>query len=349
MNTFATPSDNNISIQSDQASVGSIVLFSRSIDDAMAVLRILGPAKSSGINVIPGVENGSVHFERIVDGDLVVLQRDFPRNLDAYEKIISLAHESNKPVVFDLDDLLFELPSYHPDRLSNYYSESLLPMFQAFVEADMVTVATPVLREYLLRYNKNIKVFPNYLNDDLWSLRAPPIKELPGETVTIGYMGGPSHKPDLEFILPVLIKILRKYQLKVQFHFWGMDPPPELAPFSQVDWSPPISYAYSDFASYFQTQSADIMIAPLLDTIFNRCKSCVKYLEYGSLGIPGVFSKVSPYESVIENGTNGFLASSLQEWEQFLSELIEDSGLRRRIAQNAQKKIKKNWLLSPNA
>ncbi len=348
MNKHSNGSENNTVPQSDHDRVGTISLFSRGIDDAMCVLRILGPADSLGLKVVRGVEDGSFR-DRVEKGDLVVIQRDFSRELDAYEKVIGLAHASHKPVVLDLDDLLFELPADHPDRLSNYYTDSLLPMLQAIMEADLVTVATPALRDYLLRFNKNIKVFPNYLIDDWWSLREPPNNELAGELITIGYMGGHTHKPDLWFILPALESILRKYQPKIRFQFWGIEAPPELTAYSQVDWCPPKSYAYHEFASYFQTQSADIMIAPLVDTLFNRCKSSIKYLEYSSLGAPGVYSRMIPYESVVENGVNGFLASSQTEWEQSLSKLIEDPTLRNEIAINAQKKIRKNWLLSPNA
>ncbi len=85
---------------------GSITLFSRSVDDAMCALRILGPADAANIQVIRGVEDGIIHFERVDEGNLVVIQRDFCRELDAYEKVISLAHAVNKPVVLDLDDLL---------------------------------------------------------------------------------------------------------------------------------------------------------------------------------------------------------------------------------------------------
>ena len=43
---------------------------------------------------------------------------------------------------------------------------------------------------------------------------------------------------------------------------------------------------YKDFATFFQTQSADIFIAPLVDNIFNQCKSPIKFFEYSALGVP---------------------------------------------------------------
>ncbi len=330
-------------------SVRSITLFSRSTDDAMCVLRILGPAAVSNINVIKGVEEGTPHFERVNEGDLVVIQRDFCRELEAYEKVITLAHTAKKPVVMDLDDLLFELPADHPDRKSYYYTDSLLPMLQAIMEVDLVSVATHTLRDYLMRFNENVRVFPNYLNDTWWRLNEPVVHDAADGSVWIGYMGGHTHKQDLLHILPVLESICKKYQPRIKFHFWGIEAPEELEPFSQVDWCPPKTYSYYDFATYFQTQSADIMIAPLVDTLFTRSKSCIKYLEYGSLGISGVYSRVAPYEEVVEDGVDGFLAGTLEQWESALSKLIDEPQMRLKMALNAQEKIRQHWLLSKNA
>jgi glycosyltransferase involved in cell wall biosynthesis len=349
VNNQSNPSEINKELRADVQRVSTISFYSRSVDDAMCVLRILGPAKAAGIKVVRGVDEGGIHFERVSEGDIVVIQRDFSRQLDAYENIFAMAHAEKKPVVMDLDDLLFELPADHPDRRSYYYTDSLLPMLQAVMEADLVTVATAALSDYLLGFNKNIRVFPNYLADEWWKLSKPPSDELLDGTITIGYMGGPSHQPDLISILPALKNIQKKYQPKVRFHFWGIEPPPELEATSQVDWCPPKSYAYYDFVSYFQTQHADIFIAPLTDTLFNQCKSCIKYLEYSSLGVAGIYSKVTPYESVIEDGVDGLLASSHQEWENALSNLVEDPHLRRNLAIKAQEKIRKKWLLSRNA
>jgi processive 1,2-diacylglycerol beta-glucosyltransferase len=335
--------------QSSDKQVNTIVLFSNAGEHALSILRVKGPAIAAGLQVISGVENGEVHLERVNDGDIVVIQRDFSGDLNAFEKIIALAHSQMKPVVMDMDDLLFELPENHPDRISNYYSDALLSMLQAIMEVDLITVATPALRNYLLDYNKNIKVFPNYLNDNLWSLKEPAKNELNSKTITIGYMGGHTHKPDLLVVYPVLESLLRKYPQKIKFHFWGIEPPIGLGEFSQVDWCPPPSYTYVDFASYFQTQTADIMIAPLADSLFNSCKSPIKYLEYSALGVPGVYSKISPYEIIVKDGVDGLLASTSLEWEEALSKLIEDQDLRRRIALNAQEKIHKHWLLSKNS
>ncbi len=50
----------------------------------------------------------------------------------------------------------------------------------------------------------------------------------------------------------------------------------------------------------------DIGLAPLIDSPFNRCKSDLKYVEYGKVGVPAVFSKVGPYTRSVKHGETGF-------------------------------------------
>jgi glycosyltransferase involved in cell wall biosynthesis len=323
--------------------------FSLSGEDPMAHLRLIVPLRQSEINIINGIENNQIIIDRVLEGDFVIIQRSFPREFNTYKKIIEFAHKEGKPVVFDLDDLLFCLPENHPDRQSAAFGSSLLPMFQLLMEADLVSVSTPKLRDFVMNYNDNVAVLPNYFDDNLWQLKPPVLKTSEHETLTIGYMGGNSHKPDLEYITPVLLDLSKRYPKKIRFQFWGVQPPVEVASLTQVKWSPVTTYRYKDFAAFFQAQTADIFIAPLIENLFNRCKSPIKFFEYSALGAPGVFSRLETYTDVITHGHNGLLASSLDEWTNCLIQLIEDDELRFYLAKNAQETIKSNWLLSQNS
>ena len=243
---------------------------------------------------------------------------------------MEISKQYRKPVVYDMDDLLFSLPENHPYRQTQDYTSSLLPMYQALRDADLVTVSTLRLRDMLDGYNKNIVILPNFLDDDLWKLNPPTDKKSEMHPLTIGYMATVSHKPDLEYITPVLLDVIKRYPNKIQICFWGIDPPDEIRPYSKRIPMPQFSAEneYKDFATFFQTQSADIMIAPLVDNLFNRCKSPIKFLEYSAFGVPGVFSTVEAYTQVIIHGENGLLAASLVEWSNCLSQLIENDELR---------------------
>lgn len=337
----------NVNIERS-AFVKSIVFYSNFNDDACAHLRLFGPMKQLGVHVISGKEeNGRIIPERVELGDLVLIQRDFPRNVDAYEKVINAAREKNKPVIFDIDDLLFQLPVNHPERIKQHYTTALLPMLDALQEADYVTVTTQKLKEIVSLYNQNVFILPNYFDDSIWNFRAPIVKD-PNKPVIIGYMGSESHQPDIELITPVLLNILAMFSERVVIHFWGINPSKELANHPQVKWIPPQTYNYAAFAKYFQTQSADVFIAPLVQNEFNAAKSPLKFFEYAALGAPGVYSRIAPFECIIDHGINGQLASTNEEWEDNIALLIKNPELRHQLAINAQETIRTNWLLSKN-
>lgn len=92
---------------------------------------------------------------------------------------------------------------------------------------------------------------------------------------------------------------------------------------------------YRQHAELVTQMKVDIFVASLVDNLFNRCKSSIKYWEYSALGIVGVFSNLDPYTRVITNGKNGFLASTPEEWYQSLKLLIDNRDLRLSVAQNA--------------
>lgn len=314
----------------------------------MGHLRLAAPLQQAGIKIIHGVENGEILPERVSQAEAVIFQREIVGKFDKYQAIVNLARQQGKPIIFELDDLLFSLPENHPDRQTAAYAPALLPILQALAEADLVTVSTENLRNVLLPYNSKTFVLPNYFDDELWSLRAPAAQP-PDGILTIGYMGTDSHRPDLDYIQPVLLTLLERYPKKIRLHFWGAKPAAELLARPQVFWAAPQALSYPEFAAFFQRQSADIFIAPLVDSQFNRSKSPLKFFEYSALGAPGIFSNVEPYSGLVSHGQNGLLAASLTDWETCLVRLIEDEDLRRQLALGAQQTIQKNWLLSANA
>jgi glycosyltransferase involved in cell wall biosynthesis/SAM-dependent methyltransferase len=320
---------------------------------ACAHLRVVGPSNSpqSGILILPGTNwDSNPVLEFPEQAQAVLIQRDFPRHEQLYQQVIAWARSTDRPVVYELDDLLTELPEEHPEI--NYYRGVRANMLEAMRSADAVILATLPLAEYARQYNPNTWVLPNYLDDRIWrrpNRMASPIR-LRRWPVVIGYMGGltKTHLPDLELVVPILVRMLRRYRGRVQLRFWGLLPP-ELEGFEGVEFRSERFPNYLEFASYFSTQSCDFFIAPLRDSQFNRCKSPIKYLEYSALGIPGIYSRIAPYSSLIVEGKNGLLAGDELEWEDQLSKLIENTALRLKIGKAAREATEKYYRMSQHA
>ncbi len=315
-------------------------------DHALAVLRLTGPLRKAGFNLVRGSQDGQIDTEQVSSADLVLIQRDFPKHLAAYERILALARLEAKPVVLDLDDWLLELPENHPDRISHYYAAGLFPILRAALEADAVTVSTEHLGDQVSRLNNSNWTLPNYIDEDIWGL-IPPSQASDGP-IQIVYMGGDTHIPDVELVTPVLVEVLRRYTGRVALHLVGMHPNPLLSSLPNVTCTPFIM-DYASYARFASEQHFDLAIAPLIDNPFNRCKSSIKCLEYSALGLPAVYSNIPPYTKFVSDGENGLLASTSEEWLQAIVRLIEDQALRMRIGLAAQENVRRNWLLGDHA
>lgn len=327
--------------------ISKITVFSiANPEHAIASLRLITPLSEAGIEINWRMPHQEYYEDLLSDSDLVIIQRDFPRFVNQYIQIHSDAHRLKIPVIFELDDLLWELPEEHPDRNTHHYTDALLPMMFAAWASDGISVASSGIRDYLSWLNPNIFVLPNYLNSRIWSFKQPELTS--DDSTIIGYIGGDSHKPDLEMVEPVILNILERFQGRVKFNIWGLQPTPGLLEHPLVDWNSLTPGNYAKFAEYFSEQDFDIYISPLRDSQFNRCKSSIKILEYSSLGIAGVSSGLDPYRNVINSGVSGLIAETIEQWEAHLVTLIDNPNQRLQMALEAQESVRNDWLLKDN-
>jgi glycosyltransferase involved in cell wall biosynthesis len=325
----------------------SIILFTADPwESAMPQLRVIRPAYHAKITVICGYDRTSIFKDRIGQADLVVIERDFPR-IQGFTEVIAEARRLNKPIVYEIDDMLFEIPESNLHHIT--YLDALLRMMQAARLADAAIVSTPKLKEYVGQINAETWSFPYFLDDSLWPLTSEKSPSAPGVPVIIGYMGGHTHRFDLETIAPVLEGVLDKYGNRVRLRFWGGPPPESLHNRPEVDFIPMDILDYAQFATFYSNQSCDIFVAPLQNDGFNQYKSHNKFLEYSSFGIPGIYSLCESYKYIVEQNVTGFLADSKEEWFQCLVQLIDNPDLRLQMGKHARESVKKNWLLSAHA
>lgn len=88
-------------------------------ESALAVLRYRGTTPYSDLEFFQGSNQRMEYtLEPLEDADLVLIQRDFPVYLEAYQQVLEQARARSLPVVYETDDLLFKLPPSIPIRLS---------------------------------------------------------------------------------------------------------------------------------------------------------------------------------------------------------------------------------------
>ena len=67
-----------------------------------------------------------------------------------------------------------------------------------------------------------------------------------------------------------------------------------------------------------------------------------------ALSIPTVMSSVGVNKDIIQDGKNGFLATTADDWNEKLSRLIESEGLRKKLGEEGRNTVIKRYSVEAN-
>lgn len=215
---------------------------------------------------------------------------------------------------------------------------------RALEMSDMVTTTTDVLAGVFSEYNDNVKVLPNCIDPDIWQSLDMKRKD----EIRLYWAGGSSHYEDWCILTDIIPEVMAKYpQVKLVLMGTKFDGTLKKIPKHKVEfhnWVPTPAYPYKS-----AILSPDICIIPLRNTEFNRCKSAIKWIEMGALGVPSVVSNISPYKEM-RNGDNGIFIedNDPEAWMKGISMLVEDELLRAKIGGNAYRHTMSNFDINKN-
>jgi len=321
--------------------------------------RIYQPSRV--INRVFGKEHTAVVVDKYMEqeladaifanADIYVFQSTFNKKFQDIAKV--------KPVIFEIDDLMWDNPplqgNYKDWGVSEVQWEDpntgekiwlwkngvngFYPMKNAerielvkrnLAASTAVTVTTEALREFYLPINPNVYAIQNCIDFDLW----PETTHKKDGRIRILWHGGEAHYQDIFIIKNVFRKIIEKYDHVdwiMMGSFWPkfFEGIPEHR-YKVYKWTCVHAHSYRMIC-----MNADIGIAPLKDTSFNRGKSPLKWMEYSAMRVPTVASDTVVYPEEIEDGVTGLLAGSEDDWMEKISYLIENEEARKRIGQEA--------------
>ena len=303
---------------------------------AVLQLRLLSPLsrlKQEGLleyKFINYTEIGSFKYKDLESYDLIIFQRVYhPEMLE----LLSAAKRRGKRTIYEIDDNLLEIPSQHPmsDQFTPDANRQCIIEF--LKQVDHVTVSTEPLLHDFSWYNSKITLLPNYLDEKIFpEIEARPPSEGP---VRIGYAAGWTHEDDFRQVLPAVKRLRSEYGDSIQFVFF-IYIPEELKGDPDVEHLGGAGYV-DGYAQLLATAQLDIGLAPLGFNRFNECKSDVKFLEYGSCRIAGVYSVIMAYAQTVKDGETGILAGTEDTdlWYEKIKLLIDKSVEREKIQQQA--------------
>ena len=88
----------------------------------------------------------------------------------------------------------------------------------------------------------------------------------------------------------------------------------------------------------------DINLMPLENSLFHWCKSENKWTEAALVKVPSVMSRNCEMEYVVENGKDGWMCTTKEEWVNALEALVIDEKARKAMGEAAHQKVMEHYL-----
>lgn len=268
------------------------------------------------------------------------------------QRFVELAKMYQKMVLYDIDDLVFD--TKYTDTIPyvaalekkerEAYDENVRAYGQLLDLCQGAVTTTGELKAALESHVQEVCINRNRASEEMMQLSEEALRQKTehSDKVRLGYFSGSiTHNPDIEMLLPVLLKLMQKYE-NLEFVSVGeLEVPEKLKEFSDRIKIMP----FTDWKKLPKLISeVDINLAPLEDTIFNRAKSENKWVEASLVQVVTVASDLGAFADTIEDKKTGFLCGKLEDWESVLSELIENPKIRKKVAMQAYEHCKKEYL-----
>ena len=242
-----------------------------------------------------------------------------------------------KPIIYDFEDAVY---------LKNFKSTNKFMIFLRYPDkfyqilnlSSRVIVCNKYMRDFTRRYNDNIAVIPTSIDTEKFKLKDFGSNN---KKPIIGWIGSHTTSYHLKPLINVFTRLAKKYDFSLKI-IGGRE-----------DFAIPgvnvINEKWSLEKDVENFQNLDIGIYPLPDEERAVAKTPFKTIQYMSVGVAPVVSRVGGNTEIIQDGMNGFLASDEEEWFQRLSVLIENPNLRKSLGFAGRKTVEERYSLKVNA
>ncbi len=277
-----------------------------------------------------------IRLEDLFWGDIFIFQRsggEYVLNL------MSVLQKHGKKCIFELDDLLIELPDFLAHH--KMCSITLATYRQVIAKADLITTTTQRLANKLLEINPEVNCVPNCTD----SSDLPLVKQLSLAIHKVTLVVASSDRVLVDFLAPALLKIQKNFPNDYEIFVIG--PPGDYFESFGIKINRSGLLSHGDFKKLLSGLINPVGLIPLDDSEFSSCKSPIKFFDYTLAGMPVICSDVPPYSDVIMNGETGFLVTNdTDSWVEAILKLAGSTELRNQINQNAIEYVKQSFSLN---
>jgi len=304
-----------------------------------------------------GVSCGFAHFEdlprvtRLLSQATHVIEYRLPET----PLTVMLRYEARRlrlPILYDIDDPLFSVSAYETygnmtalDPWMKQHFAAEAPKYLAMMNgADMISVSTPGLARHVALYSSRpVHVRRNYADAVTLAAgaRAHAQRRAGDGIFRVAFASGSQgHEADFCEIAQSVETFVMSAPNRRLLLLGRIDQsalPRALA--SRTDTVP-----FSNYDDYLAALAhADCAIMPLLDDMFNRCKSAVRVIDASAVSVPSIVTSVGDLAQMIVPGETGHVANTSQDWLTFLNALADDPELCARMGIAGRRALEARW------
>ena len=324
-----------------------LVIQRTSLSDENLLSRSIGARFTPLLNYMRG--QGLINFREILEDDITLM------DLKGCDAILFNKHSSKQAInimkmsndiglktIYDLDDWILDLPEYSVTDLLEDQLGNIIWMIR---NATVVTVSSKALIEKISILRNPIFLLKNGIDSSVFGFQKSGWLESEKPKILFSNTDGIKLVKFKDKFLELIINYLNKNP-EVSIDYWG-DVFPEIYKIPRINIR-----GFLNNEAYKKTILSEgywLSIVPLggiedADSLFfNSCKSCIKYIDYGALGIPGIYSNTPVYAEVVKHQVSGILVDNdCSSWETALNDLLQNSSLRRKMRESAYMDVVKN-------
>jgi glycosyltransferase involved in cell wall biosynthesis len=274
--------------------------------------------------------------------DLILIYREmFPIGPAFFERL--LAARRRPPIVFDFDDAISLRSVSDANQLIAALKQ---PGKVASIirHSDHVIAGNEYLADYARRFNPTVTMIPTCVDTDRFvpAVKAvQPDTAVPARELVVGWIGSPTTALYIRGLASVLRRVRERHPFVLRVSGTG---DPLTIPGVEVDNR---TWSLQGEVELFNT--CDVGVYPLVDDEWSKGKCGFKAIQFMACGVPVVAAAVGVNRTIVRDGTNGFLASTEDEWVEKLSRLLSDAALRRRLAVAGRRTVEEGYSLRVNA
>ena len=300
------------------------------------ILYLPGQFHRKAAGIIGGLIKRFLLLFRLKKFDFIFIHREAtPIGPPFFEYIAS--KWLKKKIIYDFDDAIW-IPNY--SEANSFFSflkgySNVKPICKL---AWKVSCGNQYLCQFASEVNSNVVYNPTTI--DTINLHNQ-IKNQKDRPFVIGWTGSHSTIRYLSELIPILKDLENRHSFEFQVI---SDLPPE----PEMEFTSLRFIKWKKESEIVDLMAFNVGVMPLLNDKWANGKCGFKALQYMSLGIPALVSPVGVNSKIVDNGENGFICDTAEDWKHSLEKVMNDQNLLETMGKNTRQKIEAAYSVQSN-